>query len=424
MKVLVLAPPLAKAGGIQRYTLTLLRALKEVLGEQNVRCLAMPESSGRNAGSRFSALTKLRFAVHALWQAARWQPDLIVCAHLALGPIGWIIATLGQRPYWIMVYGIEAWGELPELKSNVLRQANRVVVISDFSRKQVVSRHQIDDKRIWNLPCTLDETLMSAKPAEPAAFAKIPSGQRMVMTVARMAASERYKGHDEVLRALPSVVEKIPNLTYMVVGDGDDRSRLEALAKELELARHVVFTGEVTDAELAALYNRSEVFLLPAKTVMDQHHPKGEGFGIVYLEAMAFGKPVIGPNYGAPAEIIRDGQHGYLVDPENSGAVAEALLDLLNHPEKAREMGKAGSNWVRENYSYSSFREKLREMLPGVAATGQGANMDKASPEPSTTNPLFQALFVLWVVVVNLLYFHQYKDLLFVRFAHLLHRWH
>jgi glycosyltransferase involved in cell wall biosynthesis len=93
--------------------------------------------------------------------------------------------------------------------------------------------------------------------------------------------------------------------------------------------------------------------------------PKGEGFGIVFLEAMAFGKPVIGPKYGAPAEIIQDGQNGLLVDPEDSASVAEALSSLLANPDVALAMGQAGRNYVRENYSYGAFRDRLRNTLEG-----------------------------------------------------------
>jgi phosphatidylinositol alpha-1,6-mannosyltransferase len=185
-----------------------------------------------------------------------------------------------------------------------------------------------------------------------------------------MAAGERYKGHDVVLRALPSVVANIPNLTYVIVGGGDDRPRLEGLAQELGLSQHVVFTGEVTDSELAALYQRSEVFLLPARTVINKFDAKGEGFGIVFLEAMAFGKPVIGPNYGAPVELIQHGKSGLLVDPGDPASVAEALLSILTTPDLAREMGKVGSEWVRRRYSYDSFRERLREALTACTTAG------------------------------------------------------
>ncbi|HEV2381859.1 MAG TPA: glycosyltransferase family 4 protein, partial [Terriglobia bacterium] len=187
--------------------------------------------------------------------------------------------------------------------------------------------------------------------------------RRVLLTVARMAASERYKGHEVVLRALPAVVAQIPNLTYAVVGDGDDRARLEGLAAELGLDGHVVFTGEVSDRELAAIYHRSEVFVLPAVTAVEDRSPKGEGFGIVYLEAMAFGKPVIGPSYGAPVELIRHGENGLLVDPESPSAVAQALVSLFSNHEAARDMGRAGREWVREHYSHAAFRERLGEIF-------------------------------------------------------------
>jgi phosphatidylinositol alpha-1,6-mannosyltransferase len=178
-----------------------------------------------------------------------------------------------------------------------------------------------------------------------------------------MIASERYKGHDIVLRSLPSVADRIPDLTYVVVGDGDDRPRLEKLASELGVTEHVVFTGSVTDSELAALYRRSEIFVLPARTVVDDRDSKGEGFGIVFLEAMAFGKPVIGPNYGAPTEIIRDGIDGLLVEAENATSVADAIVRLLAAPEKARRMGDTGGRRVREQYSYMAFRSLLCQHL-------------------------------------------------------------
>jgi glycosyltransferase involved in cell wall biosynthesis len=369
MRTLVLAPSLARAGGIQRYTACLVRGLQELLGGQNVRWIAVAEPANGSSNGRFSAGSKLRFAGKSLWESTRWKPDLIICTHLALGPVGWLVAKLARRPYWIVVHGIEAWAVLPGWKRGALHQADRLIVTSAFSREQVVKRHQIDEERMASLPCTLDGTLLSVKPAEAGACARIPAGQRLIMTVARMAAGERYKGHDVVLQALPTVLANVPNLTYVVVGEGDDRPRLERLAQELGLTKHVVFTGEVSDSELAALYHRSEVFLLPARTVIDKFHPKGEGFGIVYLEAMAFGKPVIGPNYGAPVELIQNGRTGLQVDPEDPASVAAALLSLLTRPDWAREMGKAGSEWVRQHYFYGSFRERLREILAASTPT-------------------------------------------------------
>jgi glycosyltransferase involved in cell wall biosynthesis len=217
---------------------------------------------------------------------------------------------------------------------------------------------------VLRLPCTLDDGLWQNHSVSSGAehLCRIPDGRPVVLTVARLAASERYKGHDVVLQSLPMVLAKVPDLTYVVAGDGDDRPRLERLAAELGIAEHVLFTGGVSDSELAALYYRCAVFALPAKTVLDDHNPKGEGFGIVLLEAMAFGRPVIGPNHGAPAELIRHGENGLVVDPEDPVSVAEALVDLLNHPDRAREMGRAGAELVRTHYSYDRFREQVRSL--------------------------------------------------------------
>jgi phosphatidyl-myo-inositol dimannoside synthase len=365
-KVLVLTPSLQSAGGIQRYTRTLTRALEEILGAGNLRTVAAgePEVNIRTGILKLHASARLRFAWRAFWGMVGWRPGLIICTHLSLGPAGWAARLFTRQPYWIVVHGIEAWRALPYWKRMALKHADRVIVTSAFSREQIMRRQQIGSEQISSLPCTLDETLLSITPLKNGRYPKLSDEQRVLLTVARMDATERYKGHDVVLRALPSVIGKVANLSYIIVGDGDDRIRLERLARELGIADRVIFTGEINDSELAAIYRTSEIFVLPARTVVNSPDPKGEGFGIVFLEAMAFGKPVIGPNYGAPAELIQDGRNGLLVDSEDAASVAKALSTLLAEPDSARAMGKAGSEWVKAHYSYSSFRERLRRLLP------------------------------------------------------------
>lgn len=440
MKILLLTQPMESAGGIQRYTATLTQGLKDLLGDPCVHSMAIHEARDRSRNGRFSRGLKLGFVWQAAREAMRWRPDLILCTHLALGPIAWLLANLRNRPYWIVVHGIEAWGYLPFFKRIALSQADRVIATSAFSRKQVVKRHHIDSSRILSLPCTLDETLLNVEAAGDDLRRYLSDDRRVVLTVARMEASERYKGHDVVLRALSSVLAQVPQLTYVVVGAGDDRIRLERLTKELGLTDHVVFTGEVSDSELAGLYQRSEVFVLPARTVLDEWKPKGEGFGIVFLEAMAFGKPVVGPNYGAPSELIRHGENGLLVDPEDATSVSEALVDLLTSPGKAREMGQAGRDWVRKTYSYGSFREELRQMVtpsvydtrglprfgPGDETVSISHHLLKRSPRAfwsAATAAIWESLFLLWLIVVNFLYYAQFRGLLGLRLGRLLDQW-
>jgi phosphatidylinositol alpha-1,6-mannosyltransferase len=278
-----------------------------------------------------------------------------------------VLARCGRRPYWILAHGVEAWTLLPYAKRAAFRQADGVIVSNTLNQELVMSRHGIDSERISSLPCTVDETLLGVEPSRNDLQSYLPDGRRVLLTVGRMEASEGYKGHDVVLRAMPSVLAAIPDLTYVIVGEGDDRPRLEGLARDLGVAAHILFTGEVSDSKLAMLYRRCEVFALPTRTVIDEHHPKGEGFGIVFLEAMAFGKPVVGPNYGAPAELIRHGETGLLVDPEDAKAVSAALVNLFTNSEIAREMGSAGSRWVQTHYSYGSFLSRLHSILQNSA---------------------------------------------------------
>jgi len=310
-----------------------------------------------------SLKSKWQFTLQALKAAWQWRPDLVICTHVGLAPVGWLLRMLRQRPYWVVAHGIEVWGALPFWKRNALRKAERVLAVSAFTRNRLIERHQVSPERIAVLPNTLDGSLLTIPPDGERLTRLGVNGRRVILTVGRLVASERYKGHDVVLQALPAVLTKVPDAVYLVVGDGDDRARLESLARQLGVQSHVVFTGQVTDAELAACYWACEVFVLPAQTVLDDHAPKGEGFGIVFLEAMAFGKPVVGPNYGAPAEFIRHGEHGLLVDPKSPDEVAEAIITLLTQPERARRMGEAGRAWVMQEFSYERFKERVAEVL-------------------------------------------------------------
>jgi len=375
MRVLVLTPNTETVGGVQRYAKTLIEAFKDLLGAENVTQITLPDAQTRGNRTRIGASAKFSYTCQALREAARVRPDLIVCCHVGLAPIGWLVHMAVGRPYWVIAYGIDVWCRLPIIKKRALQRAEKILSLSDFTGKQVVKLHGVAGQRSMTLtPCITQEDWLTIRSAEGPLNGLGLKGCRVILTVARLAASERYKGHDVVLRSLPSVIERVPNVKYLIVGDGDDRPRLEKLVQDLRLQSHAVFLGEVRDdALLAACYRACDVFILPARTVIDDVNPKGEGFGIVYLEAMTFGKPVIAPNYGAPADIIRHGQHGLLVDPEDSGAIAEALTDLLTHPDKAHEMGQAGSEWLKQHYSYNSFRERLREIVAACPTTGSRA---------------------------------------------------
>lgn len=362
-KVLVLAPSLKSIGGVQSYIRTLVDALNVVLGSDRVRVVAVagdPEiRDDGNLALRRSV--KIRFLASAVATAVSWSPDLTICAHVGLAPAARVIQKITRTPYWLVLYGIEVWGELPAAKAKALRGAARYVSITRFTLDATIARHNLKEPGASILP----PTLLKSRPQAPDSsyVASKGSVRPTVLTVGRIAASERYKGHDAVLDAWPEVLRRVPDAVYWIVGEGDDRHRLELRAREMGITDSVHFAGSVSQEELDVCYDRCSVFAMPARTELDARTPRGEGFGIVFLEAMAHGKPVVGPRVGAPAEFIRSGEHGLLVDPANSGELAGALLELLEDPARAKRMGEAGKNWVAREFSFDRFCERLRDAL-------------------------------------------------------------
>ena len=362
-KVLVLAPSLKSVGGIQNYVHTLIDALKVVVGSERVRVVAVAgDPEVRSDGNlALSPSFKLRFVASAVATAVAWSPDLIVCAHVGLAPAARLIQRITRIPYWLTLYGIEVWGDLPPAKVKALQGAERYLTITRFTLDAMVARHKLKEPRASILPPTLPK--LRAQSPEAKNSLRKDSSRPIVLTVGRIAASERYKGHDAILDVWRDVLRRVPDAEYLIVGDGDDRARLESRVREMGVTGSVQFAGSVSREELDACYDRCCIFAMPARTELDARAPRGEGFGIVFLEAMAHGKPVMGPRVGAPAEFIHSGEHGLLVDPANSSEIAGALIELLEDPVRARRMGDAGKNWVAREFAFDRFCERLRDAL-------------------------------------------------------------
>ena len=169
-------------------------------------------------------------------------------------------------------------------------------------------------------------------------------GKKVILTVGNLV--ER-KGHDMVLKCLPKVLEEVSSAVYLIVGDGKQRQSLTNLVKELDLGEHVVFTGRVTDNELLQYYNACDVFIMPSREIDGDI----EGFGIVYLEANACSKPVIGGKSGGIYDAVQDGVSGILVDPLDVNEISQALITLLTDDLLAKKLGKQGKKRAMNEFS-------------------------------------------------------------------------
>jgi glycosyltransferase involved in cell wall biosynthesis len=259
----------------------------------------------------------------------------------------------------VFAHGIEVWQPLPLARRQALRQADRVVGPSTDTVRHLAASQGVSSGKIqrlaWGLDPEFEERLASGVwPALPAGF---PADGKIILTVGRWDPKERYKGADTLISALPRVLENVPDAYLVLVGDGADRSRLEQLARDAGVSDHVRFLAGLTQDELFACYAASAVFALPSK---------GEGFGLVFLEAMAHGKPVIGGDHGGTPDVVEDGVTGWLVPHGEIERLAEALKSLLADSAKAAEMGGRGRTRVEQFFSFQQFQRQFIKMLDDV----------------------------------------------------------
>ncbi len=345
---------LASEGGLG----VLFLSLNDPQGLHTVRVGSLEFSVSGYAGS------KTQFALAALRAAGR-KPDLVIALHPHLAPIVWAMRVRGGKFRSIVfTHGIEVWQPLGWPRGAALRNADMVVGPSADTVEHLISEQRILPGKVQQLPWGLDpefEARVSAALllSPPPGF---PLTGQILLTVGRWDSSEKYKGADTLIAALPRVLKMAPDASLVLVGDGDDRPRLEQLARDLGVSEHAHFLHGLTPEQLFACYANCDVFALPSK---------GEGFGLVFLEAMAHAKPVIGGAHGGIPDIVEDGITGLLVPHGNVERLAKALETLLDNPSKAMEMGERGKVRVRQTFSFAQFQSHLAQILTSVLAQEQ-----------------------------------------------------
>jgi glycosyltransferase involved in cell wall biosynthesis len=256
--------------------------------------------------------------------------------------------VLSRAPVLLLIYGIDAWQPSRDVLTNWLaRRADGVVSISEHTRARFLSWARSQADNVDLLPNAIHAERYGIAPKDPGLVRRYGlDGQTVLMTLGRLSAAERYKGVDEILAILPTLVAQLPKLRYLVVGDGDDRPRLEQKARSLGVDGHVIFAGRIDEGEKADHYRLADAFAMPGR---------GEGFGFVFLEAMACGVPVVASKLDGSREAVRHGELGLVVDPDDSAALAAAILTALQQP-KAIPPGL-------DYFSFPRFAERLGEIV-------------------------------------------------------------
>ncbi len=289
---------------------------------------------------------RLQMALNLAGRLRRRGYDLIVCEHSNLMPIVAAVAPVSSRCV-CFIYSFEVWYGLSAVRRLALRRADKLLALS-HAAAELTARMGLRLPPIEVCHPGLED------PCSGADSRRRPASFPIVLTVGRMMRSERHKNHRTLLHAMVEVVRAVPDAMLVIVGEGDDRQEIAALGAALGLGDHLLFTGEVSGAELDFWYRRAWLFAMPAER---------EGFGLVYLEAMARELPVVAGACGASLEIIDDGKSGFLVSPSDHRELARRMVALLEDDRLRAAIGRAGRATFARYFSVEQFANRFYRAL-------------------------------------------------------------
>jgi glycosyltransferase involved in cell wall biosynthesis len=283
------------------------------------------------------------------------KPHNIYLTHINFAPLILLIQLfLPRSKVWIVLHGFEAWIKINKLSRLSVNLCAGILSVSSYTKNEFCKNNMISPTKVQVIYLTYGKYTWSPN-LENNSIEDLDLS--FVLCVSRLEpAHAYYKGVDKTILAIVALARsgRLGGYHLVIVGEGDDRQRLMELAEQEGIAHLVHFTGRISDIELKAYYAYCEMFVLPSTK---------EGFGLVYLEAMSFGKPVIASQEGASKEIVIDGLTGYLVPDGDIGALAGKISLLIDSKDERERLGKAGQERYLENFTFSKFVERLKTTL-------------------------------------------------------------
>ena len=355
-KVILWAPEMASAGGIQSYMWRLWEMLDATYFYRPIG-LSLNDSNKNILGwdDQYTALPKGASGWKVLFVlktvSKTFRESLLIVGHLHLGPLAWLLMKLGLiEKYIVVLHGIEAWKRASFLQRIALKDAASVIATTKYTAETCAAINSISGSNFKVIPLCVE----THKRIPDSTF-KL-SGEFPVLFVGRLSTTERYKGVELLIRAISALRANRVPIKLHIVGDGDDRYRIEMMVNSMNISEDVVFHGYLDNSQLTSAYRTASVFAMPSQK---------EGFGIVFLEAMRHGVPCIGGNHGGTPEVIRDGIDGYLVNYGDVEELTQKLSDLWEDKSLRERMGRA-AQLRHEDFLFDSFKDRWRQLYETV----------------------------------------------------------
>ena len=304
---------------------------------------------------RAYAGNRLSFVMQSFFRS--FVTDELIIGHINLAVIGVLYKFfMPNKKLTVICHGIEVFEPVSGLKKKVLQKADRILAVSSFTRQKLIDLQHVQQEKIIVFPNTLDPhfqlTTHFSKPAYLQQRYGINEQEKVIFTLTRLNSEEGYKGYDKLISILPQLMQEGLQVKYILAGKADatEAKRMQELIRTLNLEQHVIMPGFIADAEVNDHYLLSDVFVMPSK---------GEGFGIVFLEAMACGLPVIAGNKDGSTEALQFGELGTLIDPDDQEQLKAAIKNVLQQKKESTQLQQLMLSY----FSFEKYKERLQTIL-------------------------------------------------------------
>lgn len=344
-------------GGIEKVSRILGKALHEI--DDDVLIYSMHDNAEDASEQYFPAdhyrafsANKTSFVLNSIRRGR--NKNMVILTHINLLSVGYMIKMLSPKTKLVLlVHGIEVWKTFPGWKKKMLKHYDLILAVSHFTKDKMISMNALKGNNFHVLNNCLDPFLQQASTSEKnkSLLAKygFEEDDKILMTLCRLSSSERYKGYDKVLAAMKDL--NMPGLRYMIIGkyDAEEKFRLDHYISELGLKDKVAFTGYIPDREIADHYNLADLYIMPSEK---------EGFGIVFIEAMFYGKPVIAGNKDGSVDALANGELGTLVDPDNGKEISNAIQQMMASKASVPDRKK-----LNERFGYEQYKNHVESII-------------------------------------------------------------